>query len=752
MAASGSSTRHLLTRLRVASAAGSLRLADLPGIIAAELGAAACSIYLGEPGGDLVLRATTGLRAGAVGVTRLRAGEGIVGQVVATGEAVNVADARVHPAFARRDETGELAFRSMLAVPIKRAGAAFGALVVQGLSPDTFPEDDEEALATAAMLLAEIMSARNARLAPAELDGGGGPPPPRHVRGVPLSSGIVRGRLLLGPDARKPGLLDTSDPEREEERLDRAIARMQDDLDALLRTGRPDGDTADAAAARDVLDATRLLTRGAGWIRRVREGLAEGLSAEASIDRVLQGLRRRMRALADPGLRERLSDLEDIGTSLLTALAEGSADANQPLPPETVLLVRRLGPAKLLHWHARGIAGLVVEEASPAGHAAILARSLDIPAIGGVAGAVNAAEDGQEAILDADEGHLFLQPEPEIVRIYARQLGGRDALAAERARLLDVPDRTADGAAFRLELNAGLPQEVGLLETTGATAIGLFRTEIFVLARGAIPVEVDQERFYGRVLDRAEGRMVTFRTFDLGSDKMIADAVDAEEANPAMGWRSLRVGLDEKTSLATQLRALLRAAAGRPFRIMFPMVATLAEFQAARAILDTECRALGAVSAVEVGAMLEVPSLLFDLPALFEAADFVSIGSNDLMQFLFAADRGSGRVASRYDMFQPAMLDVLDRIVAASSRAGAAPLSLCGEIAGRPVEAATLLALGIRTLSLPPVSLSRVKAALVDVDLGRLRDRLAAARVVALCPADLRRTVAQSLSGPYRAA
>ena len=531
-----------------------------------------------------------------------------------------------------------------------------------------------------------------------------------------------------------------------------ALRAVVDDLDALLKAGRPDGDTADAAAARDVLDATRLLTRGAGWIRRVREGLAEGLSAEASIDRVLQGLRRRMRQLADPGLRERLSDLEDIGTSLLTALAEDSAGANEPLPPDTVLLVRRLGPAKLLHWHARGIAGLVVEEASPAGHAAILARSLDIPAVGGAVGAVAAAEDGQEAILDADEGHLFLQPEPEIVRIYARQLGGREALAAERARLLDIPDRTADGEAFRLELNAGLPQEAALLATTGARGIGLFRTEIFVLARGAIPAEVEQEHFYRRVLDRADGRVVTFRTFDLGSDKMTADTDRNEEANPAMGWRSLRVGLDDRTSLATQLRALLRASSGRPFRIMFPMVATLDEFRAARAILEAERHALGIEAEISTGAMLEVPSLLFELPALFEAADFVSVGSNDLMQFLFAADRGSGRVASRYDMFQPAMLDALDRIVAASSRPRAARLSLCGEIAGRPVEAATLLALGFRTLSMPPPSLSRVKAALVDVDIGRLRDRLASARVVALCPPDLRRTVALSLSGDHRAA
>ncbi len=742
MTGPGSSTRQLLTRLRAASATDALRLGDLPAIIAAELGVAVCSIYLVEAEGELVLRASTGLHAGAVGVTRLRAGEGIVGGVVATGEPANLADARRHPAFAFRPETGELEFPSMLAVPIRRAGNALGVLVVQGRDALPFADDDGEALATASMLLAEVLRARNPRVMSVQPV-----PRARHLRGVALSGGIVRGCLLLGPDARKPGLLEAADPEREEQRLDGAIARVQDDLDQLLSAGRPDGDGADAAAARDVLDATRLLTRGSGWIRRVREGLAEGLSAEASIDRVLQSLRRRMRSLADPGLRERLSDLEDIGTSLLTALAEQGEDANRPLPPDTILLVRRLGPAKLLHWHARGIAGLVIEEASPAGHAAILARSLDIPAVGGVPGAVEAAEDGQEAILDAGEGHLLLQPDPEITRIYARQVGGREALAVERARLLSIADRTADGTPFRLELNAGLPQEVSLLAATGAQGIGLFRSEIFVLARGAVPVEREQEAFYRTVLDRAGGRPVTFRTFDLGGDKMILDAQPVDETNPAMGWRSLRVALDEPAVLATQLRALLRAAAGRPLRIMFPMVATIEEFRTVRRVLDAERRAFGATSTVAVGAMLEVPSLLFSLPALFEAADFVSVGSNDLMQFLFAADRGAARVASRYDLFEPAMLDAIDRIVAASRRPGAGTLSLCGELAGRRVEATALLALGFRTLSMPPAALSRVKAALVQVDLAEVRDRLEAARVAGACPAECRRVVADLLSG-----
>ena len=733
----GSSTRRLLLRLRAASASGTLALPMLPALIAGELGAAVCSIYLVAPNGELVLKATTGLASDAVGVTRLRPGEGVVGLVVATGEPLNLADARRHPAFALRAETGELAFPSLLAVPIRRAGTVLGALVVQGEAARPFPDDDGEALATAAMLLAEVSSARRSLIEPAA------PIPPRHFRGVPLSSGTVRGRIALGPGAGTPGVLGVADPEREEERLERAIARMQEDLDALLTSGRPDGDGAVADAARDVLDATRLLTRGTGWIRRVREGLGEGLSAEAAIDRVLSGLRRRMRALSDPLLRERLADLEDIGNALLVALAAEASDANAPLPPDTVLVLRRLGPAKLLYWHARGIAGLVIEEASPAGHAAILARSLDIPALGGMAGAVDAAEDGQEVILDADEGHLFLRPEPEIVGIYARQIGGRERLAAERARLRVLPDETADGAPFRLLLNAGLPQEVSQLDPTGAGGVGLFRTEIFVLARGAIPSVADQEGFYRRVLDRVGTRPIVFRTFDLGSDKMLHDAADGDEMNPAMGWRSLRVGLDEPEVLASQVRALLAASGGRPLRIMFPMVGTVAEFEHARAILDDERRRAGHEE-VAVGAMLEVPALLFALPALFEATDFVSIGSNDLAQFLFAADRGTARVAGRYDLFAPAMLAAIDSVVVAARRSGK-PLSLCGEIAGRPVEALTLLALGIGTLSMSPGAFSRVKAALRRADLGIAARALESGRRDGAGPAALRAMLADCL-------
>jgi phosphotransferase system enzyme I (PtsP) len=472
---------------------------------------------------------------------------------------------------------------------------------------------------------------------------------PRRFPGAVLVPGLAIGPVLIHGTTHAPRRLLADDPAEELRRLNRAVDQMQHGLDKLIADGLPAAKDGKAAAeSREILDAYRLVAADTGWLRRVADAVRGGLTAEAAVHRVAGELRDRMRRVADPYLRERLADLEDLARRLLASL-DGNGDA-AAAAPGAILLASRLGPAELLDWHARGIAGVVIEEGSPAGHAAILARALGIPAIGDARGVMDSAEDGDEIILDADDvtgpasGQLILRPEHDVKQGYLRAIDARSARQAGWAALRDRPAETRDGTKLRLMLNVGLALELAQLDATGAEGIGLFRTEIAMLARGTITDVPEQAAVYARVLDAAAGRAVLFRTLDLGGDKLLPGTRPGNEENPAMGWRSLRIGLDRPALLRRQLRALLLAAGGRRLTVMFPMVATVAEFRAARALLLAEAaRVRPAPERLEIGTMLEIPALMWQLPELLREVDFISVGTNDLLQFLFAADRGTPR-------------------------------------------------------------------------------------------------------------
>jgi phosphotransferase system enzyme I (PtsP) len=708
-----SASRRLLARLRAMMASGNAPLAEIVALVAAELVAEVCSAYGLRSGEILELRATHGLNQGAVGRTRLRVGEGIVGLVAATGQVLNLADAQNHPAFAYRPETGEEPYSSMLAVPVRRAGRTLGVLTVQNRATRRYADDEVEVLETVAMLVTDSLIASGDEIAEKGFFG----TVQRHFEAASLSAGIALGPAVLHGARRTPRRLLAEDPAVEQARLEAALHIMHKDLEALIDAQMPDGD-----GPRDVMDATRQVAADAGWLRRVTEAVRGGLSAEAAVHRVASDVRGRMRRIMDPYLRERLADLEDLADRLLAALDPAAA----PPPDVTgaILIARRLGPAQLLDWAGRGVAGVAIEEGSAGGHAAILARALGLPAVGGAIGAVEAAANGDEVVLDGEEGALILRPELGVREAYGRAAESRAERAAGWAKLRDTPCLTRDGTEFRLMMNAGLPQELAQLDRTGAAGIGLFRTEIAMMARGSVPDVAEQAGIYARVLDAAEARPVLFRTLDLGSDKLLPDHAAPREENPAMGWRSLRVGLDRPAVLRRQLRALLLAAGGRPLSVMFPMVATLGEFRQAKALLLAEAgRVRPAPEVLSVGAMLEVPALLWQLPGLMAECDFISIGSNDLMQFIFAADRGTPALAERYDLLSAPMFGVFEQISRAAQSLGVA-LSLCGEAASRPLDAAVLLALGVSTLSMSGGSVLPVKEALCALDLTSFRQFL----------------------------
>jgi phosphotransferase system enzyme I (PtsP) len=736
--------RRLLGRLRAVMAEAETpggRLSGLVRLVAAELVAEVCSIYVMRPGEILELVATEGLRADAVNRTRLRVGEGIVGTAAAQSLCLNLPDAQNHPAFAYRAETGEEPYSSMLAVPVVRGGQVLGVIAVQNRTTRLYAEDEVEALETVAMLLAELVAGLQRAAEGGEA--------PRHLsatmtrvfEGVGLTPGLAMGRVVRHGVRAVAATTLAADPEAERQRLDRAVRAMQAGLDALLAGNGTL--TSGSAETREVLEAYRLIAADAGWLGRIADFVDAGLSAEAAVERGLAELRARMRRVPDPYLRERLADLEDVAGRLLDALTgNGVAD---DLPPGFVLLARRLGPAELLDYHARGLAGLLLEEGSPTAHATIIARALEVPLLAGARGAVDAAEGGEIAVLDAEEGRLILRPDAEILSGYDAALAARTARRAALAELASLPPVTEDGVRIAVLMNAGLLMDVAQLAASGADGIGLFRTEIAWLARGGLPDAEAEEAFYARVVEAAGNRPVLFRTIDLGGDKLLPGFPHGSEENPALGWRSLRIGLDRPAMLRRQLRALLRAASGRSLRVMFPMVTTVEEFRAAKAMLRAETASLRrsgrAPEQVLAGAMIEVPALLWQMPALLDEADFLSIGSNDLTQFLFAADRGNARVAGRYDFLSAPVLDLLAE-VAVQAREASVPVSLCGEAASRPLEALAVLGVGLRAVSMPAGAVPAVKAMVRSLDLATFSRFLAGLRRSAAGGGSLRAEIA----------
>ncbi|MSP02743.1 MAG: GAF domain-containing protein [Acetobacteraceae bacterium] len=723
--------RRLLAKLRDLRAHGAAPLSELVRLVASEVVSEVCSVYIRRPGDLLELAATEGLNARAVGQTRLRVGEGIVGLCAAQAAVMNLPDAQNHPSFAYRPETGEEPFASLLAVPVRRSGRVLGVLAVQNRTPRSFTAQEVDELETVAMLLAEMLPAQGS----AETAGEGlSNTVPRVFPGTTLMTGIAIGPVVLHRTRLSGIALLAEDSAHELDRLRDAAGRMQRGLDELLA-----GVPSDAAASRDVLEAYRLIAADQGWLRRVADVIKSGLSAEASVSRVAGELHDRMRRIADPYLRERLADLEDLANRLLASLmGDGPRD---PVPPGAILLARRLGPAELLDWHALGIAGIAVEEASPAGHAAILARALGIPAIGGTRGMLDTADPGDQAVIDGDGAQLVLRPEAEVRQVYLRALEAASLRHAGFAALRDKPSVMADGMRVSLMLNVGLDLELALLDRTGADGIGLYRTEIAMIARGAVADVAGQAAIYARVLNAAGDRPVLFRTLDLGADKLLPGTV-MEEENPAMGWRSIRIGLDRPALLRRQLRAMLLAANGRPLSVMFPMVATAAEFRQAKALLLAEAkRVRPSPERLSIGTMLEVPALMWQLPDLLREADFISVGSNDLLQFMFAADRGTPSLYDRYDVLSQPMFDLLEQLLTAAKQAGV-PVSLCGEAASRPLEALAFVGLGLTSLSMPASGILPVKALLAEVDMAAFRPVLASIRRGARGAASLREPIA----------
>ncbi len=715
------SAREILTGLHevMASRLGAqAKLNKVVQIIAEAMASEVCSIYLLRDG-VLELYATVGLNQSAVHVTKLAHGEGLVGTIAKQISVLNLAEASSHPEFAYRPETGEETFHSFAGVPIVRKERVVGVLAVQHADPRAYEEVEIEALQTVAMVLSELVANaglvdRAASAAEGDRDVGMA----RQV-GLKLVTGMGRGVAVY----HQPRILIehtvAEDLEAERHRVVSAFTRMREQIEGM--TSQAEFGT--AGEHHEVLETYKMFAYDEGWARRINEAIDEGLTAEAAIERVRQRMRRRMAQIDDPLLAERMHDLDDLSNRLLRIVSGQLGTAAQAgLPHEAILVARNLGPAELLEYDRRKLKGVVLQEGSLTAHVIIVARAMGVPVIGRVADVRQQISEGDTVLLDGDEAVAWVRPTQAVEDAFDAKLEATQKKRAAYAALRDVPPVTKDGTRLTVMVNAGLRDDVAALAAVGADGIGLFRTEFQFLVSANLPRREGQARLYRSILDAAEGRPVIFRTVDVGGDKQLPYLHDhtEHEENPAMGWRALRLALDRDGLMKVQARALLEAAAGRELDVMFPMISEPWEFDEAKALVESQRAWLlqhrkQVPTAIRYGAMMEVPALAEVLDILLPKIDFLSVGTNDLTQFLFAADRSHPKLAERYDWLSPAILRFLRRIVRACDAADV-PLAVCGEMGGRTLEAMALIGIGVRRLSITPAAVGALKAMIRSLD------------------------------------
>ncbi|GEO00170.1 phosphoenolpyruvate--protein phosphotransferase [Novosphingobium sediminis] len=728
----------------MASRAGAqAKLNQIVDVIGDKLNSEVCSIYLLREG-MLELFATRGLNQAAVHVTRMAVGEGLVGTIAANIETLNLAEAAAHPDFAFFPETGEERFHSFAGVPIVRRARAVGVLGVQHVEPRRYEEVEIEALQTVAMVLSELIA--NADLideedvlgADAHLTGH------ERIQGLTLVKGLASGVAVFHQPRVTIEHVVAEDTEAERQRVYLAFDKMREQIDRMASQA----EFGMGGEHEEVLETYRMFAYDEGWSRRINEAIDSGLTAEAAIERVQQRTRMRMRQIDDPLLADRMHDLEDLSNRLLRIVSGqlGTA-ASLGLKGDAILIARNLGPAELLEYDRRRLKGVILEEGSLTAHVVIVARAMGVPVVGHIRGLRAKVREGDQLLLDGDQGVVDVRPAPTLVEAFEARFARNRERQALYAAMRDVEPVSADGQRVRVMINAGLRDDMPMLNLTGADGIGLFRTEFQFLVSATLPARERQTRLYRDVLDAAGDRPVVFRTVDIGGDKVLPYLRhnDGEtEENPAMGWRALRVALERDGLLKVQARALLEAAGGRTLNVMFPMVTEPWEFDAARAVFESQLAFLKQQKkllpdAIRYGAMLEVPALAEYLDVLAPRLSFLSIGTNDLTQFLFAADRANPKLAERYDWLSPAILRFLRRVVLAVAPFGT-DVTVCGEMGGRRLEALALLGIGITRLSITPAAVGPIKELVRKVELPAIQAAMAG--WLANPPADLRAEIA----------
>lgn len=720
------SAREILTGLHevmASRATAQAKLNKVVQIIGEALASEVCSIYLRREG-VLELFATRGLNQEAVHVTKLAMGEGLVGTIAEQIATLNLDEATSHPDFAYKPETGEELFHSFAGVPIIRKEDAVGVLCVQHAEPRRYEEVEIEALQTVAMVLSELIANAglidNAEARGSKVQNTAA----LRLNGLKLVDGMAKGHAVFHQPRITIEHTVAEDIEAERHRVYSAFDKMREQIDKMASQAEFGGE----GEHRDVIEMYKMFAYDEGWSRRINEAIDSGLTAEAAIERVQQRTRMRMRQIDDPLLADRMHDLEDMSNRLLRIVSGQLASAAQAgLRRDTILIARNLGPAELLEYDRRRLKGVILEEGSLTAHVIIVARAMGIPVLGRVKDIRRLISDGDLLLVDVGQSAVFVRPTPAMEEAFETQLAVTQKRRAGFAALKREPPVSKDGVRVALMINAGLRDDIAALDATGADGIGLFRTEFQFLVSATMPQRERQLRLYRDVIEAAGKKPVVFRTVDIGGDKALPymRQDDEDEENPAMGWRAIRVALERDGLMKAQARALIEAAAGTTLNVMFPMVSEPWEFDQARAIFEKQrefliARGKRIPREIRYGAMLEVPALAECLDLLLPKLDFISIGTNDLTQFLFAADRAHPKLAERFDWLSPAILRFLSRVVKQCDAANV-PVTVCGEMGGRGLEALALLGIGIERLSITPAAVGPIKAMIRSLNVADAR-------------------------------
>ncbi|HSD10925.1 MAG TPA: phosphoenolpyruvate--protein phosphotransferase [Candidatus Binatia bacterium] len=721
-------------------------LARIVGLVAGHLDMEVCSLYrLGE-GDRLVLVATKGLDPGSVGSVSMSIDEGLTGFAIQKREPVMAIDALAHPRYKYFPETGEERYHSFLGVPIFDKGQPLGVLVVQTSRRRRFTRDEVRLLKAVAVplggvlvqmaLLESLESKEEERRGYQErmLDAikrlqsyerqqrpgrkGSGVTAVR-LTGWPAAPGfgIGRAHLLASPlnvaDARRRRGRHSA--KGETSRFAKAVARAAEEIERLkerVQTSFPEIDAS-------VFDAQKLMITDPSFASRVRAAIAQGMFAEAALESVVAAMVEEFGKIEDDYLKERVLDIKDIGQRVLRSLL-GVAERDRSFASAVVLVAPEFSLSDIILIEQEQLKGLVMASGGVTSHASILAKSLEIPTVVG-AERLEEIHEGDHLIVDGNAGTVYVNPSPEVLREYERLKNEYSAFNRELDALRTLEAVTRDGCRVELAANIGLLGDIAVAQRHGAAAVGLYRTEIAFLSHRDFLSEEEQVTLYERIVRAAEGMPITIRTLDLGADKYPSYLHVPFEANPFLGWRSIRISLAMPNVFKVQLRAIMRASILGRVRIMFPMISSLEEIRRCKALVEEareELRREGhpVSPSLPIGIMVEVPSAVLIAEQLIQEVDFFSIGTNDLIQYLLAVDRGNRKVASLYEPLHPAVLRTVASIVRSATSAGK-PVSLCGEMAADPVCTLILVGIGLRQLSMSAFFVPLIKRLIRAIDL-----------------------------------
>lgn len=708
--------------------------------IAESMEVEVCSLYLFDAQHErLVLRATVGLDRDSVGRVSMRINEGLVGLAIESNGPVMVADAMSHARYKYFPETGEERYHTFLGVPVQEGRQnPVGVIVVQTLRRRRFGKDEVRMLRTAASQVAQILAhfqlretlatkekerdeyrrrmiEANRQLKGYEKVGGrtrvAAPIKVRRPRlvGLPAAPGFARGvaHVVGGYLSSIDRNQRASDPKSESRRLEEALARARGELAALrarMASIMPETDL-------KIFDAHRLILEDDEFVGRIQGAIDAGYAAESALFRVIDDLSAQMLALADGYLRERATDFRDVGQRVLRHLRQEEGKGAFARP--TIIVAEELTLSQLTLVSHEKLAGIALQSGGATSHAAILARAFEIPTVVGIEHLMESVVEGDALVIDGNSGVVYTNPSSEVEREYQLMIKRYDAFRKELLIGQDEPTTTRDGHRVQMLANIALLADVHLARRYGAEGIGLLRSEFSFLTYEDFPDENQQLEFYNRLLEAVGDRPVTIRTLDIGADKYPSYLRVPREDNPFLGWRSIRISLEMSGIFKVQLRAIMRAAAHHRVRILFPMISSLEELRRARELL-AEAQAelykegLEHNPDIEVGIMVEVPSAVWLAPRLIREADFFSIGTNDLIQYLLAADRNNPKVAHLYESLHPAVLSAIAEVVNVARGAGK-EVCLCGEMASDPIATLLLLGMGLDELSLSPLFIPVVR-------------------------------------------